>query len=95
MRSLFIASFSIVILTVFSANAAELPINLVRLELRDRSITVTSTSDGIRYTIRAQDGTIIAAQLNEADLQAKHPEVYEKVKEAIAAPSENYLMLAP
>jgi hypothetical protein len=53
--------------------------------MRDRTITVTSDSNGLLYSVSTKDGTVLNANLREEQLQAKYPDVYENVRPAIAS----------
>nr|WP_155751752.1 hypothetical protein [Scytonema sp. UIC 10036] len=57
---------------------------LTTLDLRDHQITINSTPNGFAYTVRSSDGTILDAQLNDTQLQAKYPDIYDAVRPAMA-----------
>lgn len=57
---------------------------LTTLVMRDRVITIHNGPKGLSYTVSTQDGTVLDAQLSDAQLQAKYPEVYDNVRPAIA-----------
>jgi hypothetical protein len=90
MRQLFLAILLLPILGFGSVSAQE-PI-LSRLEMRDRTVVIESGKDGILYTVKTKDGKILDAKLNEAELQAKHPQIYETVQPAIAYPNSKLIM---
>ena len=50
----------------------------------DRVVTIKNSPNGLSYTVSTQNGTVLDAQLNEAQLQAKYPEVYDNIRPAIA-----------
>jgi exo-beta-1,3-glucanase (GH17 family) len=50
----------------------------------DRVITINNSPKGLSYTVKTQDGTVLDAQLSDAQLQAKYPEVYDNVRPAMA-----------
>jgi hypothetical protein len=81
-----VATFFILVLSVFftTATRAEEHQPLTSLVMRDRVITIHNGSNGLSYTVRTQDGAVLDAQLNEAQLQAKYPDVYDTVRPAIA-----------
>lgn len=69
---------------IFStATRAEEP-TITRLEMRDRVVLITSDSEQLKYSILSPDGTILDAELSEAQLADKHPELYDRVRPAIA-----------
>jgi hypothetical protein len=86
MRRMLVATFSFLAFSVFSATATRASEHqpLTTLIMRDRVITIHNDSKGLSYTVRTQDGTVLDAQLNEAQLQAKYPDVYDTVRPAIA-----------
>lgn len=70
---------------IFSTVArAEEPVVITRLTMRDRVISITSGLEGLQYSVLMKDGTVLAANLSEAQLAQKHPDVYEQVRPAIA-----------
>jgi hypothetical protein len=79
--TLLILAFSVMFATATRASE-HLP--LTTLVLRDRVITINSGPNGLSYTISNQDGTVLDAQLSDAQLQAKYPEVYDDVRPAMA-----------
>lgn len=73
------------LISVLSATArAENRQIITQLELRDRTVKITSGSQGLNYSILSQNGTVLDANLNETQLAEKHPELYEKVRPAVA-----------
>ncbi|WP_017316353.1 hypothetical protein [Mastigocladopsis repens] len=79
--TLLILAFSILFTTATHASE-HLP--LTTLVMRDRVITINFGSNGLLYTVSTQDGTVLDAQLSDAQLQAKYPEIYDDVRPAIA-----------
>jgi hypothetical protein len=53
--------------------------------MRDRVVAITSGSDELQYSVIMKDGTVLDANLSEAQLAEKHPVVYEQVRPAIAS----------
>ncbi|NJP10844.1 MAG: hypothetical protein HC866_16345 [Leptolyngbyaceae cyanobacterium RU_5_1] len=88
MRQTVIAGFAALAVSTLSATTAcaEERFTVIRLELRDRVVTITSISTELRYSVLAKNGTVIDADLNETQLQAKHPEVYSEIRPAVASP---------
>ncbi|KAB8332673.1 hypothetical protein SD80_019095 [Scytonema tolypothrichoides VB-61278] len=87
MRRISVTTLLILVVSVFFGSAgtrAEEHPPLSNLVMRDRIITIKNSPNGLSYTVRTQDGTVLDAQLNEAQLQAKYPEVYDTVRPAIA-----------
>jgi hypothetical protein len=66
-----------------SAEQDRLPV-VVHLETRDRLITIKAGQHGRVYTVRDKAGRLIHRELPERDLQAKAPELYDWIKNALA-----------
>jgi len=83
-----------IIISVLSARAlAENRQTITQLELRDRIVKITSTSQGLNYSVLSQDGTVLDANLSEDRLAEKHPELYERVRPAVAKDTDNHHIL--
>jgi len=48
--------------------------------MRERVVTITSGQNGLRYSVFAKSGAVLAAALDEAQLAEQHPDVYEQVR---------------
>lgn len=93
-RVSFITPIALVASILFSvAVRAEHRPTITRLELRDRTVEIASTSQGLSYSVLSQDGTVLDANLNENQLAEKHPELYEKVRPAVAKDTDNRQIL--
>ncbi|KAM3110586.1 hypothetical protein ACKFKH_05280 [Phormidesmis sp. 146-20] len=57
-----------------------------RLVLRDRIVVITSVQKGLLYSVKTDRGEVLDANLSEAQLEAKHPELYQKLRPAVARP---------
>ena len=86
MRQKSAAALLILVVSLFfsTATRAEERVAITRLVMRDRVVAITSGSNGIYYSVFAQDGTVLAANLSKDQLAQKHPDVYEQVHPAIA-----------
>ena len=86
-----VAALLILVVSIFfsTTTRAQEPAAITRLVMRDRVVTITSGSDGLQYSVMMEDGTVLDANLSEAQLAQKHPEVYEQVRPAIASPETN------
>lgn len=89
MRQMSVAALLMTLVNLFFSNAtrAEEPVAITHLVMRDRIVIITSSSDGLQYSLLTQDGSVIAANLSEAQLAKKHPNVYEQFRPAIALPT--------
>jgi hypothetical protein len=86
MRPLSVATLLILALSLFFPNAtrADEPVTLARLVMRERTIIMASDANGLVYSIATRDGSVLEANLSEAELVAKYPDVYETIRPAIA-----------
>lgn len=71
------------ILFLTAINAEE-PDTITRLVMRDRIVVITNGKDGLKYSVKMKDGTVLSANLSENELAQKHPDVYEQVRPAYA-----------
>lgn len=69
---------------IATAVRAENRSTITQLELRDRIVKITSSSQGLNYSVLFQDGAMLDANLDENQLAEKHPELYERVRPAVA-----------
>ncbi|NEQ27801.1 MAG: hypothetical protein F6K28_54155 [Microcoleus sp. SIO2G3] len=86
MRSMSVATLLILGLSVVFSTATRASEHqpLTTLVMRDRVITINNSPKGLSYTVKTQDGTVLDAQLSDAQLQAKYPEVYDNLRPAMA-----------
>lgn len=86
MRQMSLTALLILVVSIpFStATHAEEPVAITRLVMRDRVVAMSSGKGGLQYSVIMKDGTVLDANLNEAQLAEKHPVVYEQVRPAIA-----------
>ncbi len=57
---------------------------ITRLVMRDRIVVISQGEDEVKYSVKTKDGNVINANLNETELAAKHPDIYEQVRPAYA-----------
>jgi hypothetical protein len=86
-----------VVLSSATGIGAGQPSTITRLLLRDRVITITSAQSELRYSVETSDGQVLAHDLTEAQLEARHPDLYQQIRPAIAQPQdvEPLWMIAP
>ena len=69
---------------------------IAQLQLRDRTVTITSHPDGYLYSIADQSGAVLSAAMTEQEIAEQYPEVFELLQPAIADGEDTELMmLAP
>ena len=59
-------------------------IPIVRLETRDKLVTVQSGPGGLVYLVETKDGKVLHENLSEEQLKAQAPEIHELIKTAVA-----------
>ncbi|MDY6938111.1 MAG: hypothetical protein SWY16_10635 [Cyanobacteriota bacterium] len=79
---------------------AEEPTTITRLILRDYEISISHSANGeIGYDINSRDGDVLGVNLNQEQLQAQYPHIYDTLRPAIANDRQEsdsmLLMLAP
>jgi hypothetical protein len=67
-----------------TAISAEEPATITSLVMRDRIVTIANGKDGLKYSVKSKDGTVLSANISENELAQKHPDVYEQVRPAYA-----------
>ncbi len=82
--TLLVLAFSLFFPTATYSNDDE-RLAITHLVMRDRVITINSTSNGLLYSVSTKDGAVLDANLSESQLQAKYPDVYDNVRPAIAS----------
>lgn len=86
MRQMPVVALLIILGNILFSTAinAEEPDTITRLVMRDRIVVITNGKDGLKYSVKMKDGTVLSANLSENELAQKHPDVYEQVRPAYA-----------
>ena len=63
--------------------AVDVPI--VILQLRDHLVVLQAGREGLRYAVALHNGTLLADDLDEAQLRERHPAIHRVVQAAYAA----------
>jgi hypothetical protein len=58
--------------------------NVLELKKDKQTFMIEQTSSGILYSVKSQKGKWIAKDLNEGEIQKKHPQLFKKIQEALA-----------
>jgi hypothetical protein len=66
-----------------NAKASTAALSLGRLETRDHVVTIIP-GDQPTYTVADKEGEVLATGLDEAQLQARYPNAYKTVRDAVA-----------
>ncbi|HEX2568681.1 MAG TPA: hypothetical protein VH877_03910 [Polyangia bacterium] len=56
------------------------------LQSRNHKLTLHASADGARFTVRANDGHVIASDLSLDELSAQHPELFRLYQDSVARP---------
>jgi hypothetical protein len=88
MRHLGIASFTALLLATllptYAALADDEAVSIVHLAFRDHIITINSSSQGPRYSVRTISGTILGEDLTDEQLLAAHPKLHSHIRSSYA-----------
>lgn len=78
--------FSTIFTTITRANESKDNTAITRLQMRDKVILIKNEPDGIRYSVKSENGVVLSANISEAEFATKYPGLYENVRPAIAFP---------
>jgi len=59
-------------------------ISIVHLAMRDHVVTISSSPDGPRYSVRARSGTLLSENLTDRELLASYPQLYLRINSGFA-----------
>lgn len=59
---------------------------VTKLQMRDKIVLIKNHASGIKYSVKSEEGTVLSANLTEAELASKYPDLYEKVRPSVAFP---------
>ncbi len=60
-------------------------LSIVHLAFRDHIVTITSSPQGLRYSVRTTSGTLLSKDLTEDQLQAAHPKLHSHIRSSYAS----------
>ncbi len=89
MRHLGIPSFAALLLAISVSAHADpaddeaLPI--AHLAFRDQIVTIASSPQGLRYSVRTTSGTLLSEDLSEDQLLAAHPKLHSHIRSSYAS----------
>jgi hypothetical protein len=64
---------------------------IVKLRLRDVDLTIESSANGPRFVLSAIDGAVLERDLDDAELAARYPDVYQVYRSALVKAKGTYL----
>jgi len=59
-------------------------LSIVKLAFRDHIVTISSSPEGLRYTVRNRSGTLLSENLTEQELLAAHPKLHSQIRSGYA-----------
>ena len=88
MRQLGIVSLMALLLAISLSTHAALAddeaLSIVHLAFRDHIVTITSSPQGPRYSVRTTSGTLLGENLTDAQLLAAHPKLHSHIRSSYA-----------
>ena len=59
-------------------------LSIVKLAFRDHTVTISSSPEGIRYSVRSSSGALLSENLTEQELLAAHPKLHSQIHSGYA-----------
>ena len=98
MRHLGILSFAALLLAISVSAHADAAddeaLSIVHLAFRDHIVTITSSPQGLRYSVRTTSGTLLSEDLTEDQLLATHPKLHSHIRSSYASDESGSLIWA-
>jgi len=89
MRYLGSVSFAALLLAILAftqaGSADDEALSIVHLAFRDHVVTITSSPQGPRYSVRTTSGTLLSEGLTEDQLLAAHPKLHSHIRSSVAS----------
>lgn len=89
MRHFGIVSFAALLLTIalptHAALADDEALSIVHLAFRDHIVTINSSPQGPRYSVRTASGILLSEDLTDEQLLAAHPELHFHIRSSYAS----------
>jgi len=89
MRHLGIVPFAVLLLALSTSAHADSPddeaLAIAHLAFRDHIVTITSSPQGLRYSVRSTSGTLLSENLTEDQLLAAHPKLHSHIRSSYAS----------
>jgi hypothetical protein len=60
-------------------------LSIVKLAFRDHFVTISSTADGIRYSVYDRSGALLDENLTDQELLAAHPQLHSRIRSGYAS----------
>ena len=69
---------------------------VAHLQLRDRTVTITSHPNGYLYSVADRSGAVLSAAMTEQEIAEQYPELFDLLQPAVADDKDaELMMLAP
>ena len=89
MRHLGIVSLAALLLAISApvhvGSADDEALAIAHLAFRDHIVTITSSPQGLRYSVRTTSGTLLGEDLTEDQLLAAHPKLHSHIRSSYAS----------
>ena len=87
MRRLGIVSLTALLLVFspYAAPADDEAFSIVNLAFRDHIVTIRSSPEGPRYSVRNSSGTLLSENLADEQLLAAHPKLHSYIRSSYAS----------
>jgi hypothetical protein len=59
-------------------------LSIVKLAFRDHIVTISSSPESIRYSVRNNSGALLSENLTEQELLAAHPKLHSQIRSGYA-----------
>ena len=69
-------------------------LSIVKLAFRDHTVTISSSPDGLRYTVCDSTETPLSENLTEEELLAAHPKLYSQIRSGHAGNADGSFIWA-
>lgn len=97
MRHRATASVATTLACLFSfqaAHAGDDGVSIVHLGFGDQLVTISSSPQGVLFTVRTSSGELVDEDLTEAQLLAGHPKLYDHIRASYASDADGNLIWA-
>ena len=68
-----------------AGSADDEALSIVHLAFRDHVVTITSSPQGPRYSVRTTSGTLLSEDLTDDQLLAEHPKLHSHIRSSVAS----------
>jgi hypothetical protein len=68
--------------------------SIVELKFRDHSVTISSSAEGLRYSVRDSSGALLGENLTERELLAAHPKLHAQIQSGYASDADGSFIWA-